>query len=800
LGVYADIRRHLAEALGLDPGDPLQRLHHDILTGESGELERYDRPTDRVSASAGPPTVPAPRELPADVGAFTGREQHLSVLDELLDRPSSTVVISAVSGAGGVGKTALAVHWAHRAADRFPDGQLYIDLGGYDRAEPVAPAAALARFLRSLGLDGAYLPQDEAELAARYRSMMAGRRMIVVLDNARTAEQVRPLLPGTADNLVVVTSRDDLAGLVARDGARRVDVDLMSPKESLALLRVLIGPAVEQEPAAAAELAARCGQLPLALRIAAELSRSRPDVSLAEIVEDLRAEHRRLDRLDDSGDLRAVFGWSVRHLSAEAASAFTLLGTHPGRDVDLYALAALTGADLDRARRTASELVRSNIINATGPSRYAMHDLMRSYAAERAAAEIEPATARAALDRLFRYYLFVAAAAVQTTYPHLTDECLRRGDPQWPVPAVTQPDAAQRWLDVERANLTAMAGLEGDWPHRLDLSLILHRYLIDQAHHGDALIVHRAATAQTGDRDGHVLNNLATTLYRRGDVEEAIDYLHLALDRARGDGDAYAEGRALGNLGFIESCRGEYRAALGHQAQALDAYRRAGIRHLEAMTFVQMGYAKECLGRYVEAAEAQHAALAICREHDLRLIEGYAWGALGSVYGHLGREREAIELIERCLEVCGEFNDEASEVGSQVDLGRIHREQGRYPEALARLELAHSIAERIGQPYLQALSLNGLGDALRAMGRPSDGLARHRAAFAVAGRLRDRYQSARALDGLAGALDAQGDRLRAARLWRRALSTYAELGVPEAFALRQRLADAVLIGTSRSGK
>jgi tetratricopeptide (TPR) repeat protein len=780
----------------LPPTDKFDELVR-LLGASPTEQGRLATIRDRVEESrrvdpAGRPASLVARELPPDVSTFTGRADALVELDRRLTDGvgGPAIPISVVVGTAGVGKTALAVHWAHRVASRFPDGQLYVNLGGYDRTEPVVPSTALARFLRSLGVTGPALPPDESELAARYRSLMAGRRMIVLLDNARSAEQVRPLLPGTADHVVLVTSRDDLSGLVARDGAVRVDLDVMPEADAIALLRALIGSPVADMPLAARELAAQCGHLPLALRIAAE--RARTGAGLADIVDDLREERHRIEVLDVGGDpgaIRAVFGWSIRHLSPTAASAFAVLGLHPGADFDQPALAALTASDLNGVRRITDELTRAHIIDATGSRRYAMHDLMRAYAAERAAADVSPAAARDALNRLFDYYLDAAAAAVRTLYPHLKDRHLQRGDSEWTLPATDPPDRALGWLDAERANLTAMAGLSGpDWPQRTDLSMILNRYLLDQRHFTEALVVHRHAVEATKGNDGHVRNNLAAVLANLGRGEEAVEHLRLALTPCRAAGDAYGEGRTLANLAYISLRRGEFPQAIELQAQALHAYRAAGVPHLEAMTLLQMGYSKECLGRYDEAAEDLHAGLAICREHDARLVEGYTLGALGSVYRHMGRVAEAVELIGHCLEICRDFNDEGQYIESQVDLAAIYTRQGRHPEALTELETAYEVAQRLASPHLEVVCLNGLGRSLSAAGRPAEALARHSAALAIACRIGDRHERARALDGAAAALDEEGHRSRARRLWRRALAAYAELGVAEADGLRQRLA------------
>jgi hypothetical protein len=315
-----------------------------------------------------------PRELPASVRSFIGRSNELQTLTELLDHAdenaAGAVVISAIGGTAGVGKTALAVHWAHQVADRFPDGQLYVNLRGYDPDQPMLAAEALARFLRALDGPGQDIPADEAERAARYRSLLAMRRMLVVLDNARDAEQIRPLLPGSPGCLVLVTSRDSLAGLVARDGAVRLDLDLLTPTDAVGLLRELIGLRVDADSGAAAALSEYCCRLPLALRVAAEIVVAQPSVLLAELAAELADQQQGLQRLDAGGDprtaVRAVFSWSYRYLKPDAARAFRLVSLHPGPDLDLYAAAALTDTSLTRARSLLDQLARAHLIR---PSR-----------------------------------------------------------------------------------------------------------------------------------------------------------------------------------------------------------------------------------------------------------------------------------------------------------------------------------------------------------------------------------------------------------------------------------------------
>jgi DNA-binding SARP family transcriptional activator len=445
LRCYERTRRHLADELGADPSLDLRALHEQILRADQALA---------TPGPAGPPAPLTPRELPADVTAFTGRAAELAELDRLLGggRPVAAAVISALSGTAGVGKTALAVHWAHRAAERFPDGQLYVNLRGYDPGQPMTAPEALTGFLRALGVPDSDNPADPDQLATRYRSLLAGRRMLIVLDNARHSEQVRPLLPGTAGCAVMVTSRDALAGLVARDGAVRLDLDLLPLHEAVNLLRELIGDRAGAEPDAAAALARRCSRLPLALRVAAELATARSGVPLAALVAELADLQRRLDLLDAGGDprtaVRAVFSWSYRRLDLATARAFRLAGHQPGSDFDPCAAAALTGTTVDQAREMLDVLARAHLIHSTAPGRYAMHDLLRAYARDLAAEHDSDEDLQAALTRICDHHIRTTAST-----------------------------PAENWLDEQLALLIAAAADCG-WHRtsghatRLDLTLL----------------------------------------------------------------------------------------------------------------------------------------------------------------------------------------------------------------------------------------------------------------------------------------------------------------------------------------
>lgn len=361
-----------------------------------------------------------PAQLPADVIGFVGRDEQLKQLDELLlggvtaEGVGRTAVVSAVSGTPGVGKTALAVRWAHRAAGAFPDGQLYVNLRGYDPIAPLMPVDALGRLLSAVGVARGELPSDVEDRAALFRSETARRRILILLDNAVSAEQVRPMLPGTSRSVVLVTSRDLLAGLVARDGAYRIELDLLALEDSVRLLRHELGARVDAEQNAAAALAELCCRLPLALRVAAELAARRGNTSLSELAAELADHRRRLNLLDADGDPRAsvasVFGWSVRQLPTTTAEAFALVRVYPGTAIDAYGLAALLGTDLDEAAEHLQLLAQAHLVYAASGGRFGIHDLLRAYGLELAESLTGTRAADPALTRLFDYYLAAALA------------------------------------------------------------------------------------------------------------------------------------------------------------------------------------------------------------------------------------------------------------------------------------------------------------------------------------------------------------------------------------------------------
>jgi DNA-binding SARP family transcriptional activator/tetratricopeptide (TPR) repeat protein len=815
---YRDARRTLVRELGVEPGPELRSLHERVLAGDTslfvpprGDIAlESGRATPVIPGQppvAPPPTAEAtvPRELPPRVAHFTGRTGEVAVLNRLLDPPDDqmpgTVVISAIGGTAGVGKTALAVHWAHQAAGRFPDGQLYVSLRGYDPGRPVTPAHALAGFLRSLGVAGQDIPAEEAERAALYRSLLAGRRILVVLDNAGSAEQVRPLLPGDPACAVVVTSRDALTGLVARDGAWRLDLDLLPLEDAIGLLRMLIGARVDADPAAAAVLASQCCRLPLALRVAAELTATRTAIPLAELVAELADQRRRLDLLDADGDprtgIRAVFSWSFQHLDADTARTFQLLSLHPGSDLDSYAAAALTGMPVEQASRRLDQLARASLIQPAG-TRYAVHDLLRAYATEQAASQDRAAERRMALTRLFDYYLYAAAVAMDTLYPAEHQRWKQVPSAAASIPPVTGPAAARAWLDAERASLVAITGHAAThgWPgHATQLAGIVFRYLSVGGYYSEAVTIYghaSQAASQTGDRaaEAEALTNLGVIDHEQGRDQRAAGYFDQALVLFRQTGDVAGQARALGNLGGVELMQGRYQQAASRFEQALALRRATGDRTGQARALGNLGRVELKQGRYTQAADWLRQALVLFREIGDRIGEAYILNYLGDVNLRQGRHRSAAGHFEQALVLNREIGNRPGEAYVLANLGLVDLRQGRYVQAVARLRHSLALLREIGDRSGEAEALNGLGEVFLAAGRPGQARRKHATALELTGQIGDKYEQARAHHGLACAYHADGEPDQARRHWQEALALYTALGAPEADQVRAQLATA----------
>jgi DNA-binding SARP family transcriptional activator len=734
---FEQTRRHLADELGTDPGPDLRALHEQILRADPS-LVAAPGPAGRATAPA-PREPPVPRELPADVTAFTGRAAELAELDRALagtsavagaetsagagpvavagemagaadDGRVAAAVISAVSGTAGVGKTALAVHWAHRAADRFPDGQLYVNLRGYDPDRPMPAADALAGFLRALGVPGQDIPPGQDERAARYRSLLAGKQMLIVLDNASAAEQVRPLLPGAPRCAVVVTSRDSLAGLIARDGAARLDLDLLPLEDAVSLLRELIGERADADPRSAVALAGQCCRLPLALRVAAERAAARPTVPLKDLGAQLADQQRQLDMLDAAGDprtaARAVFSWSYRQLSAEAARMFRLLGIHPGPDIAVPAAASLTGRPQPQARALLRELARAHLIAEHVPGRYAFHDLLRAYAAEQAHHTDSQADRDAAVGRVLDHYLHTAARAARLLSPSKEPVVLA---PPRPGAAPGQPAdylQALAWFEAEHQVLLAavtLAARSGFDVHAWQLPWAMTSFLQIRAHWQEQAATQRtalAAATRLGDTAAQALSGrlLADACTNLGDHDQARGHYASSLALYQRMGNRLGQAKIQHNLGFAAERQGRYTDALSHSEQALGLYQAIGDKANEAVTLNAVGWHYGLLGDYQQARAFCRRAITLSAEAGDRRLEGYAWDSVGYAEHHLGNLAEAAACYQRALSIMREAGARFDEADTLTRLGGTHHAAGELTRAREAWQQALAILEELQRP------------------------------------------------------------------------------------------------------
>lgn len=732
LAAYQSARCLLVDELGQEPGPELRDLEYRILAGESTDLD----PARDIA--------PVPAQLPGDVRGFTGRSDQLAALDTLLEEPVATAVSSSVAvivGTGGVGKTALALRWAHRVCGQFADGQLYVDMHGFGPDPTVSAQEALGGFLRELGLDSTRVPTGEDERAARFRTLVSRRRMLIVVDNAVSVEQVRPLLPGESTCVVLITSRDSLAGLVAREGARRVLLDRLPQRDALALLGNLVGPRAEAEPDATVELVQRCARLPLAIRIAAELVNTSPSLRIEDLAAELTDQRAALDLLDAGGDestaVRTVFSWSYQRLAPDTARGFRLLGLHPGYDIALEAAAALFGADVVTTRATLRALLRAHHLDQSG-SRFHMHDLLRAYAIDLGKAVDQADEREAAFDRLVDYYV-----------------------------QQTENSPASAWLDKERSNL-AMVAAGAARSSRLSaptrIAAATRGYLKSHGHHDEALPIYEAALAaatQRGDylAQGTACRNLGSTYRWMGRLREAYDFMHRALDCYQQAGSAQHTAMQLNNLGvtctwlgrydeaidLLEGARdlgrtlggpgrtvtigalaylgqaylyrGEPERALAHESEVLEALEDPDQLLWAEVTSVA-GMACERLGRYDEARGHLEAAWRLSQAAGLPVMLMYLT-ALGTVYWRLGRHHDAFEYAHRCLALTQRTNERTFEPDARLALGELHRLDGAYAEAHDQYRAALTLATAIGLPYQRAYAEIGIGDALDELGDPA---------------------------------------------------------------------------------
>jgi DNA-binding SARP family transcriptional activator/tetratricopeptide (TPR) repeat protein len=713
LAAFSRLRAELADQLGIDPSSMLRDLEVAILRQDEA-LAVPGRPRAVLAPRPGP----APAQLPVAVPGFAGRAAELASMDAALARAdaehnagSATMVISAVSGTAGVGKTALAVQWAHQVAARFPDGQLYVNLRGFGPAgQPVEPGEAVRGFLAGLGVTPAQLPGDGLAQAAMYRSLLADRRVLIVLDNARDAAQVRPLLPASPGCAAIVTSRSDLAGLVAAEGACPVRLDLLTPAGAGELLARRLGEArVAAEPAAVARIIERCARLPLALAITAARAALRPNFPLAAIAAGLEGAATTLDAFggtDLATDVRAVFSWSFRLLSDDAARLFALLGLHPGPDISVGAAASLAAIPPGRAAAQLAELADAHLISEHRPGRYAAHDLLRAYAAEQVHSLVpEPARA-AASQRILDHYLHTAYAAARLLKPERDDpNDLGEPAPGTTAEELTSQGDARAWFTAEHHVLmacistSAAAGLDRlTW----QLAWTLKTYLFRGGHWHDQVAAERAAAdaaRRSGDLSGLgiALSGQAEAEIRLNRLDEAGSHFREARASYSAAGDLVGEADVYLGMSALATEQHRNADALGHSRRALDAFRRAGNGIGQVIALNSIGWDRATLGEYHQALTSCREALALVQELGFSGgAEATIWDSLGHAHHGLAEHGQAARCYQRALGLYRGVGDRYNEAGMLASLGDVHLSAGDSGAARRAWAKALRILEEIG--------------------------------------------------------------------------------------------------------
>ena len=790
LTTYQQAKRRLADELGIDPSPELQQLEAAILRGEPLPTGSLPSRSAASQASSVDVAIPIPAQLPPDRSTFAGRTRELAELVGLCTdgrKYAPTVVV--IDGMAGVGKTAFAVHAARQLAPRFPDGQLFLDLHGFtEDIDPVEPGDALDRMLRALGAPGDHIPHDIEARAATFRTMVANRRLLIVLDNAANEEQVQPLLPGNPHCLVLVTSRRRLVGL---DDAHPISLDILAPPDADFLFRHVAGEhrIAAEDPQDVTTVTTMCGRLPLAIQIAATRLRARAGWTLPDLIERLSDHRHRLAEFEaGQRSVAAAFQLSYQHLEHTHQRMFRLLGLHPGADVDPFAAAALTGDRLHQTRRLLEDLVDAHLLQSSHAGSYHFHDLIRGYALDTAEKHEPEPDRRAALTRLFDYYAYVASLAADVLYPQDAYARPTVTRPSTPVPEIESPQQAATWFQRQLPNLLATAAYasEHGWPeHTVRMSRLLYSHLNAQSHLTEAKTLHALAAraaAACGDTDGEAITMsfLSHTSYQFGEYDQATKQLEVALTQYQRCGNRLGAARVLHNLGLIHHQLGQYAQALDYFNQAIPLRRQLGDEDGAARTLNALGVTQLMLGQYDEAVDNFGLALEIHRRTGDRADEAAVLDSLGNAERRIGRHAEAKRHLDRALLLCRETGEHSDEAHVLKSLGNLHRDMGRYAEALGYHHQALELYQRDERHRSVPEVLNDIGETLRCLGRWDEAMRQHEKALAIAEKLGDQYEQGRAHEGLGHAHRALA-RIDGARdHWRHALAIYRELRVPEA--------------------
>jgi DNA-binding SARP family transcriptional activator/tetratricopeptide (TPR) repeat protein len=717
---YETIRRRLASELGVDPGPPLRALHAKLLA------TRPIPPVEAEPALTGPVESQrvVPRQLPPDVPGFAGREKVLATMDSRLGDGSSPMGITTLGGPAGVGKTTLAVHWAHRVTHWFPDGQLYANLRGFDPSGAPRDAEEVLRgFLGALSVEPGQIPAGLEAKAGLYRSLLAGRRVLVVLDNARDAGQVRPLLPSAPGSHVVITSRDALTGLIVAEGAHPVVLDLLSQDEGWQLLEHRLGrQRVAADPAATERVLERCAGLPLALAVVAARAVQQGSAPMSELAAGLAGSQTGLGAFahnDPMTDVRAVFSWSYHTLSPAAGRLFRLLSLHPGPDLSVTAAASIAGVPPGAARRSLIELTDAHLLTQTG-GRYAFHDLLCAYSGE-LAETADPVRERdQAHQRMLDHYLHTAHAAANIIDPYRAPIPL---DPVLPGVTLDQLGAepgeagdhagAVAWFAAERlglvaaVQLAARAGLDrhawrlawactgyldmsGYWPDRIRLmKATLGIVPLDPAWPWPA-VAHRSL--------GHAYT-------RMGQLDQAHTHLAEAIELFRASGDLAGQARAHLNIGIVLDRQGRHAEGLAVSQAAYELYLAAGHEAGQADALNALGWDSAQQGDFAAALSYCERSLTIHQRLDHRHGQADVWDSLGYIHRNLGHHDEAIACYQQAIRLFQSLGDRFDEAGTLANLGDAYEAAGDTTQARDAWQRAHAILTALRHPSATRLEV-----------------------------------------------------------------------------------------------
>ncbi|OLT30400.1 hypothetical protein BJF79_39090 [Actinomadura sp. CNU-125] len=807
------LSRWLQERLDAAPGTRLDDLRRRILVNDPGLAA--PTPAEPFAPSGGPPS-----DLPRDLRTFTGRAAELERLVVLAEPDGRAVPVLAIDGMPGVGKTVLAVHLAHRLADRYPDGRLYLSLHAHDADhDPLTPAVALERLLLVIG--AGKLPKTSQERASLWRSRLAGRRYLLLLDDALGNEQIRPLLPGAPGCLVIVTSRRRLAGL---EGAHPLSLDVLAPDDAVRLLARVAGDRVAPDEPGARDVVRLCGHLPLAVQLAGGRLLHRPSWTAADLAARLAEGRGRLTEIRaEDRDLTAAFHLSYTGLGEPDREAFRLLSLHPGADVSTDDAAVLLGTGRAAAESALETLHDHHLIAEPRPGRYRFHDLIREYAGDLARGD-EPAARDAALERLFDHRLARAAHDARLLRPGAL--------PTDAAPPNTRDEARRRLAEGtgDLLRIARHAAAHGRPRHAASLAAVLGEHLESTGRWADAVRLHDTAVSAwrvLGDDAAltRALADVAKVAWRSGENEHALNSATEGLELARSRADAAAVAGFLDQIGLVHWHRSEFDVAAGYFEQALGQHLVLANPLGEAEVLNHLAIILWHLGRYADASDRLNSALALYERADddrgrritlnnigdveLRLgrhedaLAHYLRAAevgdmprqhraiwlnnVATCHQSAGRPAEAIDRYRQALAIYREIGDRRGECDSLNHIGFCFAELDRDGEALIHHQNALTLARTLADRFEQALALRGIGNLHLRSDRPVPALDHYEEALGLSRAMADAYQEARALDGIADVIARTRGSAAAEAHRCRALELYEHLGVPEAVALRARL-------------